>query len=428
MHLAVVGTECLGVATAAHFADYGHVVECVDTDLERVAQLNSGSLRFSTDLAGAAGRSAAVFLTASTPEGHNGEVDLTPLLNAATAVVPNMRHGSILVVRSAVPVGTGALLDDLVLRRARAGTVIDVVANPEFMRLGSALHDLTHPERVVVGTRHERAAACIRQLFESVYVAETPIIETTIEAAELIKLVADTFLAVKIGYANEIAHLCDRVGADVHVVTTALGLDRRIGLKHLRAGAGIGGPSLLAATRQLAAMGRARGTPQLIAEATTAANVQQLTAFEEVVHNAVANVSSPVISILGLAYKPETSVVTESPAVVLCSRLIARGMALRVFDPCAMSEAKQVLNSDLSHLTYATSPYEAASGADVLVAMTEWEQFRHLDWRKMRRLMRHPAVVDARNMFDASALAAQGFSYWSVGRQAQASRPRELEA
>ena len=448
MHVAVIGTECLGVASAAQLADYGHTVECIDTDARRVAQLNAGmlpfyeprlrevmqkqitdrNLRFSTDAAGAAARASAVFLTTSAPASPSGEVDLNPLLAAASAVVPEMRHGAVLVVRSAVPVGTGALLEDLVIRRARPGTIVDVVANPEFMRMGSALHDLTHPERVVMGTRNDRAAACMRQLFESLYVAETPIIETTLESAELIKFAADAFLTIKIGFANELAALCDRLGADIHLVTTAVGLDRRIGLQYLRAGAGIGGPSLLSATRQLVAMGGPRKAPQLIAEAALAANEQQLALLFETVSNAIAGLSpSSVIAILGAAFKPETSDVRESPAIALCGRLAASGAIVRVFDPVAMSDAKPALQRHASQVVCCDTPYDAVAGADAIVAMTAWEQFRHLDWRKIRQLARHPKIVDARNMFDPSAMIANGFEYWSTGRQVHSGFARELK-
>jgi UDPglucose 6-dehydrogenase len=436
----------MGVVTAASLADFGHTVECVDRDQRRTTQLNagvvpfyesgldelvqrhvaSGQLKFSTDIGRAAARAAAVFLTVGTAEGRSGDVDVDAVLSAATSAAPHMRHGSVLVTKSTVPIGTGALIEDILARHAQPGAVIDVVANPEFLRAGSAVRDFARPERVVIGTRNERAAAYMRELFQSLYVVDTPVIETTIETAELIKYVSNAYLAVKLAFANEIAHLCDRVGADVHLVTTAMGLDRRIGVTYLRPGPGFGGPCLPRDVRALAAMGAARSARQHIVEAAIAANERQRFIILERIRRAINGMSPATIALLGLAYKPNTSEVRESPAIFICQRLATSGIAVRTFDPLALAHAKSALGST-DGVSYCADPYEAANGADLLAVMTEWNEFRSLDWRRLRGLMRQPRVFDARNMFDPTAIVAEGFTYSCLGRQIVASEPRTGE-
>ena len=450
MNVTVVGTGYVGLVTGTCLADFGHTVICVDQDADRIAALLAGRLpfyepgllellqknvaahrlSFSTDLARAVAVASVVFLTVGTPPAADGSVDLTQLMTAAVDVVAHAPAYCALVTKSTVPVGTGARIEALVARQAPRGCTIDVASNPEFLREGSAVGDFMRPDRVVVGARRERAAALLRELYRPLYLIETPIVETTIETAEMIKYASNAFLAVKIGFVNEIANLCDVVEADVHVVAKVMGLDKRIGSKFLHPGPGYGGSCFPKDSRALAATGNEHGVPQRIVETAIAVNAQQQERLVEKILAALGAVHAPRVAVLGLAFKPNTSDVRESPALFACRRLLCAGVAVRGFDPVAAADAAAALADAGGQMTFAADAYDAIGGADAVVIMTEWNEFRALDLKRVRSLVRRPVLIDARNILSPAAATELGFTYICTGRQslardAMALRPEE---
>jgi len=440
MNVTVIGTGYVGLVTGTCLADFGHDVVCVDQDVERVASLEACALpfyepgllelltknvaarrlSFATDASAAVRRSSIVFLTVGTPPAAAGSVDLRQLMNAVADVAPHLPAACVVVTKSTVPVGTGARVEQLLARLAPRGAAVDVASNPEFLREGSAVGDFMRPDRVVIGTRTPRAAAVLRELYRALYLIETPIVETTIETAEMIKYASNAFLAVKIGFVNEIANLCDEVDADVHVVAKAMGLDRRIGAKFLHPGPGYGGSCFPKDTRALAAIGNASGVPQRIVETAIAVNQQQQERLLEKILGALGAIHAPRVAVLGLAFKPNTSDVRESPALFICRRLMRAGVAVRAFDPVANDEAAAALVDAGSRFVCAAGAYEAVEGADAVIVMTEWNEFRSLDLARVRALMRRPILIDPRNVLSPAAAAALGFTYFCTGRRSAA--------
>jgi len=442
MNVTVVGTGYVGLVSGTCLADFGHTVVCVDKDADRIAALNAGALpfyepallelllknvaarrlAFSTDLGGAVAQSAVVFLTVGTPPAPDGSVDLAQLMAAVAEVAPHAPQHCAIVTKSTVPVGTGSRIEQIVSRLAPAGRSVDVVSNPEFLREGSAVGDFMRPDRVVVGTRSRRAAELLRELYRPLFLIETPIVETTVETAEMIKYASNAFLAVKIGFVNEIANLCDCVGADVHIVAKVMGLDRRIGAKFLHPGPGYGGSCFPKDTRALVVTGNQHGVPQRIVETAIAVNEQQQQRLVEKILSALGAIHAPSVAILGLAFKPNTSDVRESPALLVCRHLVRAGVNVRAFDPVAGVDAAVALDDIRARMTYTTDAYEAIADTDALIIMTEWNEFRSLDLRRVRALMRRPILIDPRNVLDPIAAGDIGFSYISTGRQALLAR------
>jgi UDPglucose 6-dehydrogenase len=322
----------------------------------------------------------------------------------------------VVVTKSTVPVGTGALVRGWL---DRAGvTETDVVSNPEFLREGSAISDFLRPDRVVVGTSSERAAAVMREIYRPLYLIETPMVFTDVETAEMIKYAANGFLAVKISFINEIAALCDRTGADVHVVAKAMGLDKRIGSKFLHPGPGYGGSCFPKDTRALAAMGTQHGVPQQLIEAAIRVNTRQRTIVMGKLAEALGGLTGRTVAVLGLAFKPNTSDVREAPALGLCRDLLQEGAIVRAFDPIATEEAARALGDTAPSITFERDLYAAAAGADAVVIMTEWNEFRGLDLDKLRTVVRTPILVDCRNVLEPARAVVTGFVYRSIGRDA----------
>jgi UDPglucose 6-dehydrogenase len=291
------------------------------------------------------------------------------------------------------------------------------VSNPEFLREGSAISDFMRPDRVVIGTATERAAAIMRELYRPLYLIETPIVFTSIETAEMVKYGSNAFLAVKVSFMNEIANLCDETGADVHVVAKGMGLDKRIGSKFLHPGPGFGGSCFPKDSRALVALGDRQGVPQSIVHAAIQANRRQLAAAVEKIAAAADGLSGKRIAVLGLAFKPNTSDVREAPAVYICRALVEAGASVQAYDPVALPEAAQALQDAGPGIRFATDAYAAADGADALVIVTEWNEFRNLDLSRVRRLLRRAAIVDLRNVLDPAHVRSESFTYHSTGRQ-----------
>jgi UDPglucose 6-dehydrogenase len=322
----------------------------------------------------------------------------------------------VIVTKSTVPVGTGARLRGVISSHLSKPVAFDVVSNPEFLREGSAINDFMRPDRVVIGTSSDPAAAIMREIYRPLYLIETPVVMTDVETSETLKYASNAFLAVKISFINEIANLCDRTGADVHVVAKGMGLDKRIGPKFLHPGPGYGGSCFPKDTRALAAIGITNGVRQQIVEAAIDVNERQRGVVFEKVKDAVGHLQRKVVAVLGLAFKPNTSDVRESPALHLCRRLVEEGATVRAFDPVAMPEASRVLGASDDRVVYSHNAYEAAAGADALIVMTEWNEFRSLDLEKLRGLLSRAVLVDARNVLDPERARDLGFDYRGVGR------------
>ena len=436
MNVAIVGTGYVGLVTGACLADFGHCVTCVDTSAARIAALRDGQipffepglaelvarnaaakrLQFSGELAGAVADAQVIFIAVGTPEGANGAADMSQVAAVANAIAPHLDTYRVIVTKSTVPVGTGEWLNTYLRQRAGAEVEFDVVSNPEFLREGSAIGDFMRPDRVVIGTRSERAASIMREIYRPLYLIETPLIVTDVETAEMIKYAANAFLAVKIGFINEIANLCERVNADVHVVAKGMGLDKRIGSKFLHPGPGYGGSCFPKDTRALAALGAEHQAPQQIVNAAIDVNTRQRRLLVEKIDHVLGGVYGRTIAVLGLAFKPNTDDVRESPAVFVCNALARAGARVRAFDPVAAAAAMTLLAGAGDKVTIAADPYEALGGADCVVIMTEWNEFRGLDLARLRQLMAQPVIIDARNVLDPAQTRAAGFTYVGTGR------------
>lgn len=438
MNVAIIGTGYVGLVTAACLADFGHSVISVDRAHDRIAALRdgripfyepglgelvakgaaAGRLRFSTDLGGAVRASTVIFVAVGTPQGAGGEADMSQVAGVAAELAAHLDDYRVIVTKSTVPVGTGAWLRAEITRQLKTPATFDVVSNPEFLREGSAVNDFLRPDRVVIGTTSERAEAVMRQIYRPLYLIETPIVVTGIETAEMIKYASNAFLAVKIGFVNEIANLCERLGADVHVVAKGMGLDKRIGSKFLHPGPGYGGSCFPKDTRALAALGQRHGVEQRIVCAAIDVNVRQRQLLLEKIAAAGDGLRGRRIAVLGLAFKPNTDDVRESPAVYICRELVAAGAEVRAFDPVAAANAASELGEVSRSMLFSPDAYAAIADADVLVIMTEWNEFRGLDLERVRTLMARPVIVDARNVLDPGQTRALGFSYLGTGRGA----------
>jgi UDPglucose 6-dehydrogenase len=431
MHIAVIGTGYVGLVTGACFAEFGVEVICVDIDAEKIARLReghipiyepgldnlveknsqAGRLRFTTDLKWAVEQSLVIFLAVGTPPRDDGSADLRHIEEAARSVARHMNGYKVVVTKSTVPVGTGEYLRRLISEE-RPGAKFGVVSNPEFLREGAAIGDFMRPDRVVIGSRDEEAVEIMRDLYRPLYLIETPFVITSLEAAELTKYAANAFLATKISFINEIANLCDRVGCDVHDVARAIGMDGRIGRKFLHPGPGYGGSCFPKDTQALASLARGFGSPATIVETVVEVNRQQRRLMVEKIVRLVGDPAGKRIAVLGLSFKPETDDMREAPAVDIVRALVARGASVRAYDPVAMDAARPLL----PEIEYAEDEYAAVEGADALVFVTEWNQFRALDMERVRSLMRTPRVADLRNIYEPATMRELGFEYTGVGR------------
>lgn len=437
MRIAVIGTGYVGLVSGACLADFGHQVTCVDTDQSRIAAIRAGQvpffepgleelvsrhvaggrLRLLSDLGEGVAAAAVVFLAVGTPATSNGEADLSQVLSAVDALIPHLRGRVVLATKSTVPVGTGALIERRLGAQLReASTQVEVASNPEFLREGSAIADFMRPDRVVIGTRNDWAAETMRELYRPLYLIETPLVFTTVETAEMIKYAANAFLAVKISFINEMANLCDAAAADVHVVAKAMGLDKRIGPKFLHPGPGFGGSCFPKDTRALVALAARHGLPSRVVSAAIEANQYQRELVIRRIAQAAGGLRGRNVGVLGVAFKPNTSDVRESPAWAICEALADGGASVTAYDPAAMREAERLQQLSPRGIRFAADAYDAAAAADVVVFATEWNEFRAIDLERLKRVMRAPVLVDTRNMLDPARVRAGGFSYVSTGR------------
>ncbi|MDX6403014.1 MAG: UDPglucose 6-dehydrogenase [Blastocatellia bacterium] len=432
MHIAVIGSGYVGLVTGACFAEFGVDVTCVDVDAEKISQLSlgnttiyepgldqlvkknlqAGRLRFTTDSRSAIQQSLVIFLAVGTPPTADGSADLSYVEDVARTIAEHMDSYKVVATKSTVPVGTGKRITSLIQSHQRKPVEFSVVSNPEFLREGAAISDFMRPDRVVIGSSDEDAIAIMRDLYRPLYLIETPFVITSLEGAELIKYAANAFLATKISFINEIANLCDKVGCDVHEVARAIGMDRRIGTKFLHPGPGFGGSCFPKDTRALSAIAREFSSPTRIVDAVIEVNHRQRLAMVPKIERLVEGLSGKRIAVLGLAFKPETDDMRDAPSVEIIQGLVAKGAIVSAYDPVAAAEARKFL----PEIEYAHDEYEAASGAEALVFMTEWNQFRALDMERIRGLMKVPRIADLRNIYEPAEMREMGFQYVGVGR------------
>ena len=436
MNICVIGSGYVGLVTGACFAEFGVQVRCADNDAEKVARLQQGEvpiyepgldeivernlrqgrLSFTTDTSEAVRHSLVVFIAVPTPPLPDGSTDLSAVEAVAREIGRTMDGYKVLVTKSTVPVGTGDKVRSWVNEElGRAGRVagFSVASNPEFLREGAAIGDFMRPDRVVIGTDDEQATAILKDLYRPLYLIETPVVITDLRTAELSKYAANAFLATKISFINEIANLCERVGADVHSIARAMGLDRRIGPKFLHPGPGFGGSCFPKDTRSIAHFSRDAGEPFEIVDAVVRVNERQRERMVDKIVDALdGDVRDRTIGVLGLSFKPETDDMREAPAVDIIQALLERGARVRAYDPQAMPHAAKILPS----IVPCKDAYEACEDADALVIITEWNQFRMLDLRRAKELLRNPVIIDLRNIYEPASMRAAGFRYVCVGR------------
>jgi len=443
--IAVIGTGYVGLVSGACLADFGNHVTCVDNNVEKIESLKkgiipifepglddvvertvqAGRLQFTTDLPSAIKENDVAFIAVGTPPADDGSADLRYVEQVAREIARAMNKYTVVVDKSTVPVGTarkvmGWIAEELKKRGENAEKLsFDVVSNPEFLREGSAVQDFTHPDRVVIGAESERAREIMKDVYRALYLNETPYIETNLETAEMIKYASNAFLAVKITFINEVANLCEKVGANVQDVAKAMGRDGRIGAKFLHPGPGYGGSCFPKDTQAMARIGRDYGEPLSLVETTIAANERQKERMVNKIEDGLGGSGSlkgKKIAILGLAFKPNTDDMRESPAITICEGLVQRGAKLQAFDPAAIKEAQWRLAAIKDHITYTKDEYEALNGADALVLLTEWNQFRNLDLDQVRRLLKAPYFFDLRNVYKRQEVESKGFKYFAVGK------------
>ncbi len=433
MRIAMIGTGYVGLVSGACFSEFGVDVVCVDKDEKKIARLKKGEipiyepgldalvannvkagrLSFTTDLASAVPDADAVFIAVGTPSRRgDGHADLSYVFAAAEEIARAMKGYTVVVTKSTVPVGTGREVAKRI-RKARQDADFDVVSNPEFLREGSAISDFMRPDRVVIGAESERSQAAMKELYRPLFLIETPIVFTSIETSELIKYAANTFLATKITFINEIAELCEKVGADVHDVARGIGLDGRIGRKFLHAGPGYGGSCFPKDTLALVRTAQEAGAPLRIIETVVDVNEKRKKSMaDKIIVACGGDVKGKTIAMLGLTFKPNTDDMRDAPSLAIVPVLEAAGAKVRAFDPEGMHEAEKLL----PNVKYCKNAYEAMEGADALALVTEWNEFRALDLDRVKSLLKQPVLVDLRNVYRPGDMVAAGFKYVCIGR------------
>ncbi|MBD24045.1 MAG: UDP-glucose 6-dehydrogenase [Candidatus Marinimicrobia bacterium] len=433
MRIVMIGAGYVGLVSGACFAEFGVNVVCVDRDEDKIARLNNfeipiyepgldnlvksnieaGRLVFTTDLKEAVKGADAFFIAVGTPSRRgDGYADLSHVNRTVKEIAEHLTRYAVVVIKSTVPVGTGRQVEKMI-RKYRPELDFDVVSNPEFLREGSAINDFMRPDRIIIGAESERAQEVMRQLYRVLYLIETPILFTSLETSELVKYAANAFLATKISFINEIADLCEKVGADVHDVSRGIGLDGRIGEKFLHPGPGYGGSCFPKDTLALVKTAEEYGSPLRIIETVNQVNDKRKSQMASRVIDACGgNVKGKIIAVLGLTFKPNTDDMREAASLSIIPALQNSGASIRAFDPQGMGEAKKLL----SGVAFSNDAYGTMEGADAVVLLTEWNQFRNLDLDRMTKLLRNPTIVDLRNIYSPSYMKSAGFNYSCIGR------------
>ena len=434
MHITMIGTGYVGLVSGAGLADFGMQVICVDIDTDRIHGLNrgeipfyepgleelvernvkNGRLSFTTDLKMAVENSLVIFVAVGTPDDGQGKTDLSQVEDVAKRLAQAIDDYKVIVIKSTVPVGTNRRFKEMIQANLKKDIAVDVVSNPEFLREGSAIEDFMRPNRVVLGSDSAQALAIVKDIYRVLYLIEAPFVSTNLETAELIKYASNAFLATKISFINEVANICEKVGADVHDVARAMGLDKRIGPKFLHSGPGYGGSCFPKDTLAFADLGKTLGSPASIVEAVIAVNRSQRARMITKIENAIGPLDGKVVGVLGLTFKPNTSDVRESPALDIVKALLNQGAQIRAYDPAGMDEFQKVVNDE--KISYWKNAYEAARGAEALVFLTEWNEFRNLDLKKLKDALAKPVILDLRNIYEPERVTDIGFKYMGVGR------------
>lgn len=432
MNVSVIGAGYVGLVTAACFSEFGIHVTCVDKDEAKINSLKKGEmpiyepglaemvsrnitagrLQFTTDIGSAVETALVIIIAVGTPPRGDGSADLSYVEKVGEEVASHMNSYKVIVTKSTVPVGTGERLRKIIGKNLKEAVDFDMASNPEFLREGSAIEDFMRPNRVVIGATSQQAVAILKDLYRPLYLIETPVVITDIPTAELIKYASNAFLATKISFINEMAELCERVGADIHQVAKGMGLDQRIGGKFLHAGPGFGGSCFPKDTRALIQIAKEKDFDLKIVEAVVRVNVRQRRLMIEKIEGVIGDLKGKRLAFLGLAFKPNTDDIRESPAVDIIRLALEKGAVIQAFDPEAMSESRKVL----PEIEYMKDPYDAARGADAVVLATEWNQFRNLDFKILKNVVKSPVFIDLRNVYDGDMLVRAGFRHVGVGR------------
>ncbi|UWV47811.1 UDP-glucose/GDP-mannose dehydrogenase family protein [Acetivibrio thermocellus] len=436
--VAIFGTGYVGLVTGVCIADFGINVICVDIDKEKIDGLNNGKIpiyepgldvflerniraeriQFTTDAKKAIEESNVLFIAVGTPPKENGEADMQYVYAVAETIGEYINGYKVIVDKSTVPIGTGQIIKKIISDKVKergAEYRFDIVSNPEFLREGKALYDFTHPDRVVIGVESKEAAKIMKKVYRPLYLNETPFIITNIETAEMIKYASNAFLATKITFINEIANLCEKVGANVQQVAMAMGRDGRIGPKFLHAGPGFGGSCFPKDTKALVQIAEKHGVQMSVVNAVIEANERQKKMVAEKLEKFAGDLKGKTIGILGLAFKPETDDVREAPALTIIADLIERGASIRAYDPQAMEEAKKALRKYADNITYCKHAYDTAESVDALVIVTEWHEFRNMDLTLLKKIMRGNIFYDARNIYSRKDIEEKGFVFIGTG-------------
>ncbi len=434
MKIAVIGTGYVGLVSGACLAEFGHEVTCIDNDESKIKSLKegripiyepgleamvlknvqAGRLIFSTKYDPAVPEAEVIFIAVGTPASRRGDgyADLSYVYDAARQIAPFLKDYTVVVNKSTVPVGTACQVQRII-SETNPGVSFDVASNPEFLREGAAINDFMRPDRIVIGTDSKQAEEALKAVYRPLYLIETPFVITNTKTAELIKYAANAFLATKISFINEIANLCEEIGGNVQDVAKGIGLDGRIGRKFLHAGPGYGGSCFPKDTHALLRVAQDNGVACRIVEAVVEVNAAQKARMTRKIRQALGgSEGGKKIAILGLAFKPETDDIRDAPAITIISKLIENGASVRAHDPQAMNEARKVL----PEVVYCSGPYEACEGADAVVLMTEWNEYRALDLLRIKKALKMPIFIDLRNVYRTAAMKQLGFDYFSVGR------------
>ena len=436
MNITIIGTGYVGLVSGTCFAEFGVNVTCVDKDEEKIRNLrkgiipiyepgldelvkkniNQGRLKFEIDLSKSVNQSDAIFIAVGTPSRKkDGHADLSYVYAVAEEIAKNLKNFSVIVNKSTVPVGTGENVSKII-KKINPKLKFDVASNPEFLREGSAINDFMRPDRVVIGCKSEKAKNILKELYRPLYLLETPIIFTDRETAELIKYAANSFLATKITFINEISNLCEKVGANVNDVSIGIGLDGRIGKKFLHPGPGYGGSCFPKDTLALVKTAKDHRSPLSLIENVVESNNQRKKSMHKRILNSIGKSKKKVICILGLTFKPNTDDMRDSPSLDIIPALIKNKCDLKVFDPEGMKEAKEYFKEYSDKILWCEDSYEASKGSDALVILTEWNEFRALDLKRLKKLLNKPLIIDLRNIYNPVELKSLGFEYFSLGR------------
>ena len=428
-----VGTGYVGLVGGAGISEFGHQVTCADIDQNKIERLKAGEipiyepgleslvkqnvakgrLHFSHDVPKSIQNADIIFVAVGTPQGSNGEANLSAIESVAKTIGENLNGYKIICTKSTVPIGTGKRIEEII-RSMNPNGDFDYVSNPEFLREGAAVKDFLHPDRVVIGTRTQKAIKVMGEVYRPLYINETPIISTTVETAEMIKYAANAFLSLKISYINEIANLCEAVGADVQDVARAMGLDGRISAKFLHPGPGYGGSCFPKDTHALAATGQKNRSPLLTVEAAIKTNASQKVRMVDKLKRLMGgSFKGKTVAVLGLAFKPQTDDVREAASIVIVSNLAESGATVQAYDPIAMDNFK----NHFPNIQYFDSWQDAVKNADACILLTEWNEFRGMDLNKLKDLMKTPVILDTKNIISIQELESRGFTYDNVGRK-----------